>query len=270
MPTVQANGFDIYFEVHGQGEPLLLIAGFACDHTIWSLVVADLARHYRVVVFDNRGTGQSSGAAISGIGELAEDAAGLLAALGLDGAHVAGHSMGGMIAQELALLQPQRVRTLSLIASCARVDARGRAIIEAWGQMPRLVEPAFAARLVLPWMYTNAFFARPGAAEDAVAQIVACQFPPSAEAIFRQSQAISAFDSSDRLINMDCPTLVLVGHDDILFPIPFAEKLAHGIRGAELVVVENTGHGLLIETPVPVAGAMLDFLQRKGVPTGSS
>src|SRR5262245_57316151 len=103
MPRLQAHGIEIFYDVHGAGEPLLLIAGFACDHTIWSAVCPLLASRYRVIVFDNRGVGQTSAPeAAMTIPQMAEDAAGLLDGLGLGRVHVAGHSMGGMIAQELA------------------------------------------------------------------------------------------------------------------------------------------------------------------------
>src|SRR5215475_886938 len=100
----------MFYRVKGDGEPLLLIAGFACDHTYWSSLVPALAARYRVVVFDNRGVGRSPELHASvTIRELAEDAAQLLDTLGLDRVHVAGHSMGGMIAQELVLAHPERV-----------------------------------------------------------------------------------------------------------------------------------------------------------------
>jgi pimeloyl-ACP methyl ester carboxylesterase len=264
MPNVRVNGIDLFYEVQGAGDPLLLIAGFACDHTIWSQVAPALAPRYRVVVFDNRGVGRTSGPdAVVTIRQMAEDAAGLLDAVGLGPAHVAGHSMGGMIAQELVLAHPGQVRTLSILSSCARVDVRGKAIIESWGDLPRLVDAATGTRLVLPWLYTNAFYARPGAVGQVIDQIVANPFPPRAEGIYRQSRAISTWDPSDRLGAINCPTLVLVGREDVLLPVAFAEQLARDIRGAELVVLEKTGHGLLIESPAVAAAAMLDFLSRQ-------
>jgi len=261
MPKVPANGIDVFYEVHGTGDPLLLVAGFGCDHTIWSGLVPALASRHRVILFDNRGTGQTSGpAAVADVRQMAEDAAGLLGAIGLSPAHVAGHSMGGMIAQELALAHPRRVRSLALLSTCARLDDRGRAIVESWGELPRQVDPTTAARLVLPWMYTNAFYAKPGAVEKVVAQIVANPFPPSAEAVYSQSRAVSRCDTSDRLGDLACPTLVLAGAEDALLPVAFSEQLARGIRGAKLVVLEGTGHGLLVESPAAVAAALLDFL----------
>jgi pimeloyl-ACP methyl ester carboxylesterase len=263
MPRIQTNGVELFCEVRGKGDPLLLLSGFGCDHTIWSLVAPDLTSQYRVIMPDNRGVGRTI-APENGISirQMAEDAVGLLDALGLRRVHVAGHSMGGMIAQELALAYPERVRSLMLLSSCARLDARGKAIIESWGDLPRQVDAATAARLTLPWIYTNAFYARPGAVEQVVNLIVANPFPPTAEGIYRQSRAISASDTLSRLGTIASPTLVVVGKEDILLPVAFSEELARGIPGGELVVLENTGHGLLIESPDAVTSAMLDFLSR--------
>jgi len=92
--------------------------------------------------------------------------------------------------------------------------------------------------------------------------ILANPYPPSAQAIYDQSRAISASNTTDRLHEITCPTLVLAGSDDILAPVPSSQQLAQGIRGSELVVLENTGHGLLIETPEIVVKAMLGFLSQ--------
>jgi 3-oxoadipate enol-lactonase len=264
MPQVRTNGIDIYYEERGAGDPLLLIAGFASDHTIWAKVVPALAASYRVVAFDNRGVGQTSDLdSVASIRQMADDAVGLLDALELSRAHVAGHSMGGLIAQELALAHPERVQSLLLLSSCAKADARGKVIIESWGDLPRQLDATSATRLILPWIYTNAFFAKPGAVEELIEQILANPFPPSLQGIFGQSRAISSCDTSGRLSDMDCPTLALVGREDILLPVAFSEQLVRGIRGAELVVLEQTGHGLLIESPSAVAAAMLAFLSRR-------
>src|SRR5262249_40384354 len=161
-------------------------------------------------------------------------------ALGLERIHVAGHSMGGMIAQELALAWPERVRTLMLLSSCARLDARGKAIIESWGDLPGLVDAETATRLILPWLYTSAFYARPGAIEQVIQQILANLFPPSAQTIHHQSRAITTHDTSDRLGEIACPTLVLTGREDILLGVAFAEELARGIQGAEPVFLDKT------------------------------
>ena len=263
MPKARINNADLFYQVQGKGEPLLLIAGFACDHTIWALVTAQLAASYQVIAIDNRGMGQSNGAdkAVT-LRQMAEDAAGLLDTLGLSSAHVAGHSMGGLIAQELALAHPEKVRSLMLVSSGAQTDPRGKAIIELWGELPRLVDPLTMTRILLPWMYTSNFYSTPGALEKLMKQIMANPYPPSADAIYGQSRAISNANTIDRLANINCPTLVLVGSDDILLPIGSSKQLARGIRNARLVILEKTGHVLLIESPEVVAQTLLDFMKQ--------
>lgn len=264
MPKVHANGIDIYYELKGAGEPLLLIAGFASDLTIWSKVLSSLAEQYQVIVFDNRGVGRSSAPDSSySIGQMAEDGAALLDKIGVKAAHVAGHSMGGMIAQELAVAHPDVVASLLLLGTCAKPDERNKAIIECWGELPRQVDPATAVRVSLPWIYTNRFYSRPKAIQQVIDLVVASPFPSTPHGIYHQSRAVMGFDTSDRLKLIRCPTLVLAGKEDILLPVPWSEELARGIPGAELVVLENTGHGMLIETPDAVTSAMLGFLSRQ-------
>ncbi len=134
-----ANGARLYYEVYGQGEPLLLIMGLGANHLAWSAQVPVYAREFKVIVFDNRGTGQSNfpqGVDCT-IPLMADDAAALLDFLGVDSAHVYGVSMGGMIAQEMALRHPEKVRSLILGATspggphAVAPDAQGlRALIE--------------------------------------------------------------------------------------------------------------------------------------------
>jgi pimeloyl-ACP methyl ester carboxylesterase len=263
MPKAHANGIDVYYEASGSGEPLLLIAGFACDLTIWSPLVSALASHYRVITFDNRGVGRSSAPdSPYSIGQMAEDASRLLQEIGVHAADVAGHSMGGQVAQELALAHPEKVRSLLLLSSCAHVDAHNRAVIESWGELPRQVDAATAARLSLPWLYTHHFYAQPGAVQQVIDLIVANPFPPPPHGIFHQSRAISQFDASARLAAIRCPARVVVGREDILLPLAFSEELVRAIPDAELVVLEGTGHGLLIESPEAVAQTMLSFLAK--------
>jgi pimeloyl-ACP methyl ester carboxylesterase len=243
---------------------LLLIAGFACDHTMWSDVVGALAGHYRVIVFDNWGVGRStSPEGPYTIRMMAGDAAALLDEIGVGQVHVAGYSMGGQIAQELALARPGQVRSLMMLSCCARCDERNKAIIQTWGELPGVVEPRLMARLLLPWLYTNAFFTKPGAVEQLLTLLLGNPYPPTPEGIYHQSRAVGDFDTTSRLGEIGCPTLVLVGKEDALLPVPFSEQLARCIPGAELVVLEKTGHGLLVESPEGVAEAMLAFLARQ-------
>lgn len=262
MPSIERNGKRLYYEIAGTGEALLLISGLGCDHTIWSLVSPALSQRYRVVSFDNLGSGESSNLDHPcTIADMAKDAALILEELSIGRAHVAGHSMGGMIAQELALAYPDRVQSLLLLSSCAECDSRGKAIIETLGDLPRLVDPPTCARLFMPWLYTEGFYSKPGSIVQLMKWLLECPHPPTAEGMYHQSRAISAFNSLSRLGQITCPTDVIVGSEDILLPINSSRQLAQGIANAEIAVLEKTGHGLLIETPEVVASAMLNFLE---------
>lgn len=262
MPTVRVNGIDVNYKTVGEGRPLLLVAGFSCDHTVWAVIARKLAAHFRVILFDNRGTGGSSCPEGSyGVVDMANDAIALLDELGASSTHVAGHSMGGQIAQAMALDHPERVASLLMIASCARVPPLTQAVIRSWGDLPRQVDPATAARLSLPWIYTNGFYAKMGMIDNVIELMVANPTPPSAHAVWQQSRAICDFESYARLGRIRCPTLVIAGQADLLFPMACSEELATGIPGAVLETLPDTGHGMLVESPRPVAAAMLNFLQ---------
>jgi pimeloyl-ACP methyl ester carboxylesterase len=263
MPKIKANGIEIFYEETGSGEPLLLIAGFACDHANWSQMLPILSSRHHVIVFDNRGVGQTSAPnAPYSIQQMAEDTAGLLDAAGMSRVHVTGHSMGGQIAQELALTHPELVKTLILLSSCAKVDERGKALIESWGELPRLVDAEMGLRLSFPWIYTSRFYATPGAIERVIEEVFSNPFPPSPAGIYQQSRAITGFDTTTRLAQITCPTLIVVGKEDILSGLPFAEQLARGIPGSQLVVLEQCAHGLPTESPEATAAAILYFLSR--------
>jgi 3-oxoadipate enol-lactonase len=266
MPLITTTEGEFFYEAQGSGEPVLLIAGFASDHQAWSAVVPELAARYEVIAFDNRGVGRTTADVDAlTLRQLADDVSALIDVLDLKRVHVAGHSMGGQIAQELALAHPDQVRSLMLISSCARPDARGKAIIELWGDLPQSIDAATVTRIILPWTMTNRFFDTPGAVERFIAEILANPHPPTLEGLYGQSRAISACDTVDRIGAVRCPTLVLTGREDIVFPLPFSEELRSAIRGAELVVLENAGHGLLVETPNAVARVLLEFLGKASI-----
>jgi len=124
----------------GAGEPLVLVMGFGGDHLAWGLQLPAFAARFRVIAFDNRGVGQTDAPDIPySIAMMADDTVGLIDALGIDRAHVCGVSMGGMIAQEIALRHPARVRTLALHATLARPDAYMHELSAVWRELrPKL------------------------------------------------------------------------------------------------------------------------------------
>ncbi|WP_414576437.1 alpha/beta fold hydrolase [Anabaena sp. CCY 9402-a] len=260
MPKVQLNGIDLFYEIKGTGEPLLLISGFLCDHSYWSLLMPYFTPHYQIIRLDNRGMGRSSAPDTPySIQEMAHDTAALLDYLGIDQVHIAGHSMGGQIAQELALIYPQKIKNLILLSSLAKGDERFNSIIDTWGELPQKIDMRLYQRVILPWIFSENFYSIADMIEQLIEWAVHYPFSPQIHSIYHHSRAILGCDTTNRLQNILCPTLVLSGKQDILTPVKFSEQLAAGILGAKLSVIDG-GHGFIIESPEIVGRAMLDFL----------
>jgi pimeloyl-ACP methyl ester carboxylesterase len=193
---------------------------------------------------------------------MANDVAALLDRLAIDKVHLVGHSMGGQIAQELVLAHPEKVQSLMLLSSLAKGDGLFNSIIETWGELCANVDLKLYEKVVLPWIFTDSFYAIPGTIEGLIEFAIRYPFPPATHSLYHHSQAMLDFDTTDCLQKIHCPTLVLVGKQDILTPLKFSQQLAQGIPNAELVVLEGGGHGFLIESPNTVISAMLNFLRK--------
>jgi 3-oxoadipate enol-lactonase len=262
MPKIHVNGIDLFYDIRGRGESLILIAGFDCDSSYWSAVMPALENKYQVIRLDNRGVGQSSAPdSPYSIKQMAGDAFSLLNYLGISKVHVAGHSMGGQIAQELALAHPEKVKSLILLSSWAKGSIKFNSLIETFGDLPKVLDGKIYQKVLLPWMLTEKIYST-GAIAEIINIIENYPFLPTPQGLYHQSRAIIHNETSDRITNIYCPTLVLVGKEDILTPVTFSEQLADGIPNAELVVIEDVGHGFLVESPDAVVKVMLKFLAK--------
>ncbi|MBG1269317.1 alpha/beta fold hydrolase [Nostoc sp. WHI] len=263
MPKVQINGIDLFYDIKGKGEPLLLIAGFLCDHAYWSLIMPSLISQYQVIRLDNRGMGRSSAPESPyNLKQMASDVAALLDHIAIDKVHLAGHSMGGQIAQEVVLAHPEKVQSLMLLSCLAKGDGLFNSIIETWGDLPGNVNLKLYEKVVLPWIFTDTFYSIPGMIEGLIEFAIRNPFSPATHSLYHHSRAMLDCDTTNRLQQIHCPTLVLVGKQDILTPPKFSQQLAQGIPNAELVVLDRGGHGFLIESPDTVVSAMLNFLRK--------
>ena len=264
MPSVRVGDIDVYYTEVGVGEPLLLIMGFGGDHTAWAFQQGAFARRYRVVAFDNRGAGQTSAPDQPyTTAMMAADARGLMDALGIDRAHIIGVSMGGMIAQELALAHPERVRSLHLGCTFARADAYMLALNAAWRDMRIGLGRDQTLRTLALWLFAPTTYAeRPDLVEMLLQNALANPYPQSVAGFLRQGEAIAAHDAIDRLEAIRCPTLVSVAEDDILTPPRFSREIAKRIPGAELRLVPGAGHCYFLERPEVFNEISLDFLAR--------
>jgi pimeloyl-ACP methyl ester carboxylesterase len=280
MPTVRANGIDIYFEEHGSGEPLLLIMGWGGNAATWQPQIPGLAEHYRLIVFDNRGAGRSSAPDEPyTIRQMAADTFGLLDALDVARAHVFGISMGGMIAQELALEQPERVA--SLVLGCTSPGGEKAAGLH--DEITTFRESVGDDGPDLEWfaeflrrLWTNEALVKSGPRlQDFVFSII--RFPPAPHGIRRQADAIAQHDAFERLHAISVPTLVTTGAEDTLIDPENSELLAELIPNAELRIFEGLRHAFHLERPDLVNSIIIEFIDRvtrgtrapaDGVPAG--
>jgi pimeloyl-ACP methyl ester carboxylesterase len=262
MPFAEAGPYRVYYEEHGAGDPVLLVNGLGCDTTTWASQIDALAGEYRVLVFDNPGTGQTTGPAGAYSTEgFADVAAGVLDRLGVTGAHVIGLSMGGAIAQQLALRRPELVRTLSLHATWGRADRYMTSVLRSWQAYARAVPRLELARQIWLWVYTVWHFNdRPDAIEELERWVVEHPAPQSAEDFCAQAEACAAHDALDRLGEIRAPTYVSVGDRDRLTPAHHAYAIKERMPGARLRVWQKMGHAPYWEIPEEFNARQLDFL----------
>jgi len=267
MPTARVGDINLHYEVHGEGEPLLLIMGYGADSNWWYLQTAAFSQEFKVIPFDNRGAGLSDKPDASyTMRMMADDAAGLLDALDIGAAHVFGVSMGGMIAQELVLHHPEKV--MSLILGCTMPGGHNAVPPEPESllflldfERTKSLPLEQQVEELLPYLFSRGFLERN---RDHVGEFIARAFehPTPIHGYRRQSEAFMGFNVYDRLPEIKVPTLVIAGTADRLVPVENSEILASRIPDAELVVLENVGHSFTGEAPEESNKAVLDFLRR--------
>lgn len=251
MPLADLTGRELFYTRRGQGEPLLLIMGMAGHHLLWGEPFIELlAAEHDVIAYDHRGIGDSGRVdGLFTIAELAEDAAQLLDALDIDSAHVMGISMGGMVAQELTLRHPERVRTLVLGCTYAgpgggSLDSPGvQRMAGAWRDGDREV----ALRAGFDANMSAVFAATDGQYDLFRTATLAAKVP--LPVVLMQLNAVIAHDAVDRLGTVTTPTLVVHGTDDEMLSHRNGEHIASLIPGATLATMDGVGHLFFWEQP---------------------
>lgn len=263
MPIARVRDVDIEYHTEGSGPALLLVGWASSQASSWGQpFLRALSGRFTLVRYSNRGTGLSSRSrAAYSIATLAADAAGLLEALGVQEAHVLGVSMGGTIAQELALERPQSVRRLVLcgtVCGWSRGPQPSPEVLEAMGPQPGL-SPEDIWRRALPHLTTPETVNQ---ARDFLAELVQSELenPTPADTLLRQGLAIQQFDSFDRLPALSVPTLIIHGDRDSMVPVEHARILWERIPNSRLQILPGAGHILMWERPEQVAGIISDFL----------
>ncbi len=262
MPFTDTPGFRMAYDVHGAGFPLLLINGLGSDRREWIGQVPAFARRFKVITFDNRGSGESEspqGPYTTAL--MADDAAAILSYLGIGKAHVLGASLGGMIAQEVALRHPGVVVRLVLACTSPGGDVSVRPSPEALSAFVRAPGGDREAELrrSIPFLYTERYQAEhPGEIEAFIARRLSA--PASVEGYAAQLAAAVGHSAGERLRAIRAPTLVIAGTADRLVPPQNSGRIAERIPGAKLALLPGAPHRLFAENAETFNGEVLSFL----------
>lgn len=231
MPTVRVNDIQMYYELRGEGQPLVLILGMALDISEVEPIIHWFAERYSVLAFDNRGAGRTDKPDIPySIGMMANDTSGLMDAVGIERANILGISLGGRIALALTLAHPERVEKLALVSTSARVLPRG------W---------RFRALGLLSSV-----------------PMLQGKYPQPRYAFVRQRDASTNFDFTARLSEIQAPTLIMHGANDRTAPFALAEEMQRGIQGSKLLPFAGGHLFFLMRERQRFLDATADFLGR--------
>ncbi len=265
MPKIKTNNIELYYEIHGAGQPLVLISGLGYPLWQWHKMVPFLAEHFQVITFDNRGVGQSDKPAGPYTAQmLAADTAGLLDALGIEKAIIAGHSMGGFIAQAMALDFPQKVAKLILCSTNFGGPHHVPVTAEAMKVLTDVTSDALtrfknglAVSTAPDWSEKN-----PEMIEEWVKWRIANPIDPApyqAQLAIGLGLLTEAAAFEDKLPRLNVPTLILFGAHDKVVPPDNASLLAEKISGSKVVILPNAGHFFPIEVAEAASRTITDF-----------
>src|SRR5215211_2330787 len=262
MPEVSVYGLKLYYEIEGDGEPVVLIPGFAAGRWIWFKQTADLSRNFRVIIFDPRGVSASDKPEGSQtIGLLADDVAHLLQTIGIERAHIAGASFGGFVAQEFALKYPAMTRKLVLCCTSFggpnHVAPEPETLAALASTKALNTEERMRANLLKA--FTPEYVQTQAAEVDRIVHLRATNEVPE-HIYLSQLQAAMSFDAESRLQQITSQTLVLSGDADVIVPVQNSLKLASKIPGATLCIIHGGSHTFFIEEAREFNKIVTEFL----------
>jgi pimeloyl-ACP methyl ester carboxylesterase len=262
MAQISINGLNLYYELHGSGPPLMLIAGLASDSQSWLPVIEDLSSQYKLILPDNRGTGRTKPMeVVSSISLMADDLAALIKHLELKNVHVMGHSMGGFIAIDLAARYPELLDKLILAGTASSNSMRNNILFENWAiNIRKGMDPETWFRELFCWIFTERFFEDQDALDEAVRIAIDYPFPQSPQAFNNQVKALASYNGSQYLEKISNSTLVITGREDLLYPMETARILAANIPGANLAIIDGAAHALFTEQPKTFTDHVLAYL----------
>ena len=261
MPIHKKGDTNIYYEVHGTGQPILMIAGMASDSKSWQFILGQMAKNYRLILFDNRGCGRTT--CTEGgynLKTIASDAISLLDFLEFERVHVIGHSMCGMIAQELALMSPERINKLVLASSSPRLSEKADGILkDLYQKWKDGYDMADWFRIMFHWLFTKKALENKKFMDAAIIFALAYPYPQTLEGFKGQVDAITSFDAGARIKDIMHETLILSGGSDILIPPEESKELLNMGGKTQFQIIADAAHSIHAEHPAEFANAVISF-----------
>lgn len=262
MPNTIVNGVDLYYEIHGKGIPLILVAGLASDSQSWQPIMKELSRHYRVITLDSRGVGRTKPQDIeTSIQHIADDCIALIRHIGLPSVNLLGHSMGGFVALDCAIRYPEYISKLILMGTSAFNSERNNALFLDWlSYMESGMNSELWFRNIFYWIFSKRFFEDKEALNNAVRFAIEYPYPQTKIAFKNQVNAIKEFNCLEDLPGITSKTMILCGKEDLLFPPEESAKVLHAIPGAIFSFVEHAAHSIHMEKPRAFVNFVHNFL----------
>ena len=261
MAYYNHNQRKIYYEVRGEGTPLLMIAGLSSDSQSWLPVLIPLSGKFKLITVDNRGVGRSDkdnkGLSIT---DLSEDIAGLIKFLGYEKVNILGHSMGGMIAMELAVKHPELIDNLILAATSVKAGNRNKMLFDSWITMMKGdMDKEFWFRNIYYWLFTPEFFEDEKLVEQAIKMSMNYRYLQSDESFKNQIDTIVKFDFTENVSKIKSRTLILYGENDILFNKDCTDNISY-IPGSNTIIIKNAAHSIHFDNPKAFIKEVVNFL----------
>ncbi len=260
MPTLDLKGMELYYELHGTGTPLVLIAGYTGDHTFWNLMLNELVNKFQVLVFDNRAIGQTKDTNSSFTLEtMAEDTMALVEQLGLERPIILGQSMGGAIAQLIAKKYAAQIDKLIILNSAAKFSTRSAKTLESLLNC-RKENIAFDLFIdaALPWFFSSDFLASPENIRIFKQELIDNPHPQSVADQERQFNALLPFDSREWIHKITTPTLVISAIEDIIALPEEGRALSNGIPSSQFITIPGA-HSSPVEQSFKVSQLVDQF-----------
>lgn len=252
MPQIKLNDLNFYYEVEGEGFPLVLLAGLACDSNHWRLLKPFLIENFQVITIDNRSAGRTEVPANGyTIEEMGEDVMRLLDHLKISKAHFLGHSMGGAIAQTIAYRFPRYIERLIISHSFAKITPRGFFWMQHCAALyDAKKSPEVTLPVVAPWIFSNEFFKDPKKIEELLAIKKSYPYPQTARGFRQQMEAVAGFDATLWGHRIKLPTCIIAGKEDVLTPLEASQYLHQQIKNSQFILQEGA-HAPMFDTISP-------------------